>query len=328
MSRQLDSAITSSETLLRVSPTFNRGDFPENGIIQIEAELIRYENTTESEFVQCTRGYLGTTAVAHAKGETVSIYSAVSDSSEHNTITYLLSPASIPASIIDNCDILSIETIVSDTLTLTLPSPSDTSIGRILTICHKTGSLGTLEVNSDDLIAGSTKLVIWDGSAWSDLFSAGGGGGVANPLTADLDAGAFDIINIGNMYLNEGGKLVIGNSDGSWLRYNPDSGTIEFALNNGNQTDLSTPAGFTITANTGLDGSGTYSPYLELSPTNQEIRFYSGGSFAGKFDNSATATHTRFMLYDVDSGLLQRVKVTANDAVLGVTGRVLYVDNI
>jgi hypothetical protein len=47
-----------------------------------------------------------------------------------------------------------------------------------------------------------------------------------------------------------------------------------------------------------------------------------------KVDSTVVAGNTSLQLFDPDSGLTQRVKVTANNAVLGVTGRVLYVDNI
>lgn len=46
-----------------------------------------------------------------------------------------------------------------------------------------------------------------------------------------------------------------------------------------------------------------------------------------QIDNSATAGHTRLLLWDVNSGLLQRVKVGANDTGPGAAGRALYLDN-
>lgn len=54
--------------------------------------------------------------------------------------------------------------------------------------------------------------------------------------------------------------------------------------------------------------------------------FGSGTSIA-QFDEDATAGNTRFILYDVDSGQPQRVKVGANGTGPGGTGRALYIDD-
>lgn len=48
-------------------------------------------------------------------------------------------------------------------------------------------------------------------------------------------------------------------------------------------------------------------------------------SFEG--DSDATAGNTRFLLYDVNTSSLQRVKVGANGTGPGGTGRALYIDN-
>ena len=78
------------------------------------------------------------------------------------------------------------------------------------------------------------------------------------------------------------------------------------------------------------DGSDfATSPRLQYNTSGSNAyEFHDGTTINAKIDQDSTAGNTRFMLYDVDSGLLQRVKVTANNAVLGVTGRVLYIDNI
>jgi hypothetical protein len=52
----------------------------------------------------------------------------------------------------------------------------------------------------------------------------------------------------------------------------------------------------------------------------------SGTGELAHFEDPA-ATETSLFLFDADSGTVKRVKVTANNAVIGVTGRVLYVDN-
>jgi len=57
----------------------NSTDFPVPGIIVIEDEKIRYNNITDREFIECERGYKGTDAVAHAKGELVTFDLAITD---------------------------------------------------------------------------------------------------------------------------------------------------------------------------------------------------------------------------------------------------------
>lgn len=49
---------------------------------------------------------------------------------------------------------------------------------------------------------------------------------------------------------------------------------------------------------------------------------------SAQFDNDSTAGNTRFLLYDVNSGQLERVKVGANGTGPGGTGRALYIDNV
>lgn len=77
MSRELESAISASDTEIRVSTMLNSTDFPNSGIILIGSEQIRYDNLTDREFISCTRGYAGTSAVAHIKGADVLFYAAI-----------------------------------------------------------------------------------------------------------------------------------------------------------------------------------------------------------------------------------------------------------
>lgn len=68
---------------------------------------------------------------------------------------------------------------------------------------------------------------------------------------------------------------------------------------------------------------------LVAENSGQTIDLYSGSTTrTAQFDGSATAGHTRFLVYDVDSGLLQRVKVGANGTGPGGVGRALYIDNV
>lgn len=56
---------------------------------------------------------------------------------------------------------------------------------------------------------------------------------------------------------------------------------------------------------------------IALNPggaTTPGVRVFSPAGEAARFDSSATATHTRFMVYDVDNGALERVTVGAADS--------------
>lgn len=101
----------------------------------------------------------------------------------------------------------------------------------------------------------------------------------------------------------------------------------------------STPGGsivstdnFTIPAgkvlNLGSSTSGDYT--LSWDSGANKVMFQTGGNSIIEFTdiNALAATQTNLWLYDSDAGALQQVKVTANDAVIGVTGRVLYVADI
>lgn len=60
----------------------------------------------------------------------------------------------------------------------------------------------------------------------------------------------------------------------------------------------------------------------------QDLRIHIGSTDeTARFDFSVAAGNTRFMIYDVDSGLVQRVKVGANGTGPGGVGRALYIDN-
>lgn len=189
MSKELKQSITDSSTTLTVNSDIERAEFPESGILRIESELIKYENTTDRNFVGLTRGYLGTSAVAHNQGTSLSLYADVPDQVEENTMVNLLSPTSIGADIVNNADIVNIQTAAPDTLVLTLSSPTNTSAGRILTVCHKTGSLGDMSVDGHDLLAGEHKVFVWDGSGWDVTPSEATPDTGITQLTGDVTAG-------------------------------------------------------------------------------------------------------------------------------------------
>jgi len=77
MSRELRLAISDTDTTIPVFTFLNSTDFPIPGVILIGTEKVKYGNTTDREFIDCTRGYLGTTAVAHPKETDVTYFSSV-----------------------------------------------------------------------------------------------------------------------------------------------------------------------------------------------------------------------------------------------------------
>lgn len=75
-----------------------------------------------------------------------------------------------------------------------------------------------------------------------------------------------------------------------------------------------------------LPGSTAYATVI-ASVSNTPVEIGSNNALVARFDSSATATHTRFLIYDVDSAALQRVLVGANNSGPGGSGRALYVAN-
>lgn len=62
--------------------------------------------------------------------------------------------------------------------------------------------------------------------------------------------------------------------------------------------------------------------------TEEQMRFRAGTVDVARFDADATAGNTRLLIYDVNSGLLERVKAGANGTGPVAGGRALYIDNV
>jgi hypothetical protein len=141
-------------------------DFPESGIVQIESELIAYSFATDRKISKCIRGYAGTTAAAHliADGE-VDFIRAININPALVSCVELSSPASISILDVDN-EVISIETVLADTLALTLPTPTDDSHARRLVVSHRADGAGTLSVNTISILAGTAKEFVWDLHDW------------------------------------------------------------------------------------------------------------------------------------------------------------------
>lgn len=61
-------------------------------------------------------------------------------------------------------------------------------------------------------------------------------------------------------------------------------------------------------------GSGAENAATEVNIHTAANNTTTSGTVVGKFDNSSTATHTRFLVYDVDNATLERVTVGAADS--------------
>lgn len=114
------------------------------------------------------------------------------------------------------------------------------------------------------------------------------------------------------------------NDGSSFIIKNTNSGTAAnsgFVASNGttNLTSFHTGAGFAasgIVQNDGshVRGNGTGGLAVYTSVGSTTLRFGVNNTEVGRFDSSAVAGNTRFLVYDVDNGTLERVSVGAADS--------------
>lgn len=185
MANKLKNSINDSTTSIELARNV---DFPSRGFVQIGTEIVKYDYTSDTLLMNCTRGYFGTSAASHSENDDVDLYFVVTTSAEENSISELLSPADIPVDIVDKADIVKVTTTALDALTIVLPDPTDTSDGRILTVSHTAGSLGTLMVNGKDIAASESLSFTWNNDTWTSPPAGGGGSGITQ-LTGDVTAG-------------------------------------------------------------------------------------------------------------------------------------------
>jgi hypothetical protein len=124
------------------------------------------------------------------------------------------------------------------------------------------------------------------------------------------DPGGSELLRVGGSFLASG-SVTSGN-----VQIAPVAGYNCISLNGAG--NLSTAVGiYSLASDTNL--------YLNV-PTARSVRARVNGNDVGIFDDSATAGHTRFMIYDVDNATLERVTVGAADS--GGTGfKVLRIPN-
>jgi hypothetical protein len=148
-----------------------------------------------------------------------------------------------------------------------------------------------------------------------------GGGGISYPIVSPDD-----------ITLDDNKKLYLQSNQSSYLYSIPNSGTLSFAFD----TLQTEPFYNLFLASDGGASNQFITLFKNSASQGQRIAYDAGaqhlfdvnGRDSFMVDYATNPGETSCYLFDVDSGLLQRVKVTANNAVAGVTGRVLYVDNI
>src|SRR6185436_8598974 len=162
-------AITDSETEIKVSEIITGDIAPETGLLQIDSEVIKYTNRTLHTFLNCTRGYSGTSAATHTKGTDVEI-KEVADSDVRVTNIKVFTTAAL------------------ETIDYTLETPDNPNRSIVLTVCHSASSSGTLVVNTVTINPGEAKEFTWDASSWVVETDATGTSGITQ-LTGDVTAG-------------------------------------------------------------------------------------------------------------------------------------------
>lgn len=87
-------------------------------------------------------------------------------------VTTASDPASILATIVDDNTGINITSTIA--VSVTLPTPTDTTIGRFFTVLHNDTSTGTLSVDGSNIGVGKGSTFIWDSSAWIPVGTTGG----------------------------------------------------------------------------------------------------------------------------------------------------------
>jgi hypothetical protein len=97
-------------------------------------------------------------------------------------------PASIIASQVNSFSGIKIST--TGVIVLTLPTPTNATLGRLFSVLHAAGSTGTLNIDGQNVGVGKGVTYTWDGSVWTPVGSSGGAqviaGNPASPVVGDF----------------------------------------------------------------------------------------------------------------------------------------------
>jgi UDP-3-O-acyl-N-acetylglucosamine deacetylase len=94
--------------------------------------------------------------------------------------TSATNPGSISTATVDTYSAIVITTTGS-LITLTLPTPTDTTASRFFAIQHNDTSTGTLKINGIQVAVGAGLISLWDGTAWIFIGGDAGGGSSQSP---------------------------------------------------------------------------------------------------------------------------------------------------
>jgi hypothetical protein len=133
----------------------------------------------------------------------------------------------------------------------------------------------------------------------------------ASNLLSVRNDGEFKVsTNIGSTFsiYSDTGKLEYLYDSNNYLSWNPQGGDL-FEV----YTNSATYSGYRA-SNGSIDIEMISSTSSTFINSTQDILFKITSSTVAEFDTDSTATNTRFLIYDVDTGSLQRVSVGATDS--------------
>jgi hypothetical protein len=103
-------------------------------------------------------------------------------------LTTATNPVSIPAATVDAFSGVRITT--TSATTITLPTPTDMTMGRFFTVLHDDDSTSTLSANGSNIGVGKGSTFMWDGDAWIPVGATGGfevmAGDPGSPVAGDV----------------------------------------------------------------------------------------------------------------------------------------------
>jgi len=112
---------------------------------------------------------------------------------------------------VDVNDYTGLVVVATMAVTLTLPTPSDTSTGRFFTVLNRSTSTHSISVNGSTLLVGYGATWLWDGLAWLLISPIPGTNGV--PVDSTDPSSPF----LGQIYFNSTSSQFIGWNGSAWV---------------------------------------------------------------------------------------------------------------